>query len=97
MFAIKIIEAGSEPELEGRFIEEYDVTSLDHKGAGRLRTTLDQRLALRFCCHGHALQFYIQDSPTVPFRTDGKPNRPLTAYTVEIASVPDLEVSGCVH
>jgi hypothetical protein len=31
-----------------------------------------------------ALDYYFTTSKTVPRRPDGRPNRPLTAYTIEI-------------
>jgi hypothetical protein len=35
-----------------------------------------------------AMEFLNTQSCTVPFRDDGKPNRPLTAFTVELVPMP---------
>ena len=39
---------------------------------------------MRFVSIAEAMEYWRTVSTTVPFRPDGKPNRPLTAYTVEI-------------
>lgn len=45
--------------------------------------------ALRFETFKEALAFWGQPSTVVPVRPDGAPNRPLTAFTVEIVSIDD--------
>lgn len=48
--------------------------------------------ARRFPDAGAALTYWKRPSTVHPVRsTDGKPNRPLTAYTVELVTVPDAE------
>ena len=50
--------------------------------------TTDTRKAMAFQCATDAWAFWHQQSRRTPLRPDGKPNRPLTAYTVDIR---DLE------
>jgi hypothetical protein len=57
-------------------------------GRGETVFTDDPDDALQFDDSGAAFVFYRQQSKTVPLREDGRPNRPLTAFTVEIAPVP---------
>lgn len=56
-------------------------------GRGFLTVTTDQRCAKRFSSGREALEYWRTQSKTVPLRPDGKPNRPLTAYTIEIKQV----------
>lgn len=47
--------------------------------------------AMRFPSVSEAFDFWRQRSKTVPNRPDGKPNRPLTAVSVEIIKVEEEE------
>lgn len=40
--------------------------------------------AITFTSYAEAMEFWRQPSTVKPRRPDGKPNRPLTAYTVEV-------------
>jgi hypothetical protein len=51
--------------------------------------TTDIKAAQRFKDAGEALEFWRQVDKKVPVRSDGKPNRPLTMFTVEIVTVDD--------
>ena len=46
---------------------------------------------MRFATRGDAMNFWRAPSKTRPTRMDGKPNRPLTALTVEIEDAPTQE------
>lgn len=52
-------------------------------GYGRIRFTQDRARAKRFPSVIEALDYWKRPSTVRPLRDDGKPNRPLTAYTVE--------------
>jgi len=69
----------------GRFIRAYDVDA--HGGRGSVEFTTDPREAIRFASASLAMEAWRTQSKRVPLRDDGKPNRPLTAYTVEIEQV----------
>lgn len=66
----------------GKWIESYDPDA--HDGRGDLRVTANREKALRFSSPGDAMRFWKQQSKKQPLRTDGQPNRPLTAWTVGI-------------
>lgn len=66
---------------------------------GRGETVFTDRIheALTFLSPMEAMQFWQQQSLAVPLRPDGKPNRPLTAFTCEIAPkevAEELESDG---
>jgi hypothetical protein len=70
---------------EGTYVQEYDPDAFS--GMGELTATHDLQKAKRFASAGEAMEFYRQQSKSHPLRNDGKPNRPLTAYTVSIESI----------
>lgn len=91
--AIRILRAadGSPTALAGFLVREYDPD--EHEGIGRLAVTLVPEEALRFENAAEALREYRRISKVRPLRPDGLPNRPMTAYTVEIHSLPER----CLH
>lgn len=70
----------------GKYVMEFDplYRGNSDRGRGLLLTTDDITQAKRFKNGIEAFEFWRQQSPTVPLRTDGKPNRPLTAFTVSM-------------
>ena len=82
---IKIFgDAGCNPtEHDGRYLKTF-VPDVDEWGRGDLTTTPERREAMQFSCFQAAFEFWRQTSTVRPLRPDGKPNRPLTAYNVEI-------------
>jgi hypothetical protein len=86
-FRIKIIGCGSgEPtEFDGKWLSEYDPEKQGYDSAGRpmiahLKAVSDPAKALGFDDPKDALELWRKTDGTRP---DGKPNRPLTAFTVE--------------
>jgi hypothetical protein len=74
----------------GRYVRRYDPDA--HNGLGEVWTAAEPVDALQFATGVAAAEFYRQASKVKPVRGDGRPNRPLTAFTV---SVYDWEkVSG---
>jgi hypothetical protein len=63
------------------WVHSYEDTAC---GRGSVLFTLKPAAAKSFPGPSEALEFWRTQSKTVPMRPDGKPNRPLTAYTVEI-------------
>lgn len=53
----------------------------DNGGCGWVETTRDIKKALRLKDIGAALTVWKMQSERIPLRADGKPNRPLTAYS----------------
>lgn len=57
-------------------------------GIGKVDFTGDPAKAIRFPDAVAAWEFWRQQSKVAPFRDDGKPNRPLTEYTITIENEP---------
>lgn len=68
--------------VDGQYLVECDVDARDGRGA--VLATEDPAKARRFADVGEAMDYWRRVSTVLPLRPDGKPNRPLTAYTVEI-------------
>jgi hypothetical protein len=76
------IEGAAPSEHEGRYVSKYDPNA--HGGQGQVWTCAEPGDALQFPDHASAAEFYRQVSTVRPVRKDGRPNRPLTAFTVTI-------------
>jgi hypothetical protein len=73
--------------VAGEFVKTFDPDAAD--GRGLLATTDTPGHAKRFETAAEAWEFWRQTSRTHPVRlTDGKPNRPMTAFTVSIEDAP---------
>lgn len=86
---------GQPTAYDGQFLVEYD-PSRDgaEPGTGRpmlahIVTTPDLDKATRWEA-GQALEVWRAVDSRNPVRPDGKPNRPLTAFSVEIAAPEDV-------
>lgn len=66
-----------------QYLEWFDFDFAN--GLGRGQFTRDRTKALTFASPAKAMEFWKTISSVRPFRPDGKPNRPLTALTVEVA------------
>lgn len=90
-YALKVLDEGnvvgvaSGAEPPGQYIKAFDPEA--YEGRGSADGTFDKREALTFATTDEALNFWRQQSKTRPFREDGKPNRPLTAFSIEIVPV----------
>lgn len=74
---------GIATEHDGRWLKEYDPTAGKH---GRIVSTSDAKEAKRFASHADGWEEYRRSHG---FRTtDGKPNRPLTAWSISIEPLP---------
>lgn len=72
----------------GHYVKTYQASG--GNGHGFIETTDNITKALHFPDRGAALECWRAVSTTHPTRPgDGKPNRPLTAFTVEIVKVPE--------
>jgi hypothetical protein len=79
---------GVPTEFDGKYLVEYEVPAMDFQGnyhGGKLITTADISKARRFQSAAEALELWRTECGVRP---DGKPNRPLTAYTIEVSHVP---------
>jgi hypothetical protein len=89
MQIVSLIQGGATP-FDGQFLVEYDPDRADTAPDGspmlaRILTTPALGAAKRWPSHMEALAEWKRESTRWPRRADGKPNRPLTAFTVEIA------------
>lgn len=57
-------------------------------GRGDDRWTSDVKKAKRFETFADAMACWKAQSTLVPFRPDGEPNRPMTAYSVTVEKLP---------
>lgn len=82
MKIIEIIEPGFPEKNGGKYVESFDPEFMN--GLGRVYSTDDIEKAKTFDDFGQAFEFWKTQSKTKPTRPDGKPNRPMTALTIEI-------------
>jgi hypothetical protein len=78
---------GQPTEYDGTWIRDYAPSSRRHGGLDGLRVTRDPGEAKRFFSSGLAASFWRQEHG---LRPDGKPNRPLTAFTVCIERLGEI-------
>ena len=81
---VRFIEGadGRSTPLDGLWLKSFDPDV--GGGRGHVAGTPKREDALRFANKGEAWEFWRQVSRSVPLRPDGNPNRPLTAFTIEI-------------
>ena len=78
---MRIIGVAGEDTFPGAvYLEAYDVDAFGGRGHSALTT--DPTKALMFADPGDVLQAWREQSTVRPLRPDGKPNRPLTSYTI---------------
>ena len=65
-----------------------------HDGLGYANFTDDFAEALHFRDVGKAMEFWRTRSKSRPLRADGRPNRPLTSFTVEVARLTDARFAA---
>lgn len=70
------------------FDPDWQPPGYDGPQVGRATFTSDPAEALQFTDVAAAMDFWKKPSTRRPLRSDGKPNRPLTAYTVEVRPAP---------
>lgn len=75
------------PSPVGKFLKDFDPDA--YGGAGLATWTDDQAQAKQFFSAADAMLEWKRQSTVQPLRADGKPNRPLTAYSVTLASYTD--------
>lgn len=86
-WVIRVIEAadGRKSEYDGQYVRTFDP---DYGGGlGRVWTTEKIEDAILYKTFAEAAEAWKAQSKVRPLRPDGKPNRPMTAFTVEIFRV----------
>lgn len=72
--------------LDGPYLKSYDPEASG--GIGHVIWTTDPDRARRFESREEAMRLLQAIPRSRPLRPDGKPNRPLTAFTVSIEEAP---------
>lgn len=91
MTAAVIVNAGAailgpaDPHI-GEYLAAYDPDA--HDGRGRVTWTADPAQAMVFASGVDAWTCWRSTSTVQPLRPDGRPNRPLTAYTISVVAAP---------
>lgn len=88
MKVIKLIayEPTGEQLPDPSYLRHYDPEA--HDGQGDMTYTSDPHLAMKFSSLHDAFACYQRQSKTRPTRNDGRPNKPLTAFTISVENVP---------
>lgn len=91
MYAIKILHLTGSSTMPfrrgnvGRWVLDADPDAMD--GQGMVDFTILPSRAKKFASAAAAVEFWQTQSTVKPLREDGKPNCPLTAFTVEVISL----------
>lgn len=72
---------------EGQYLKSYDPEA--HGGRGDAEFTTDRSRAMVFADVGEALELWKAVPKRRPLREDGKPNRPLTAFSMVTEAADD--------
>lgn len=82
---IRIVESPL-GQVDGMYLRFYSPDG--GSGRGVIGVTSDASQALRFTDTADAFECWRSISATHPQQSDGKPNRPLTAFTIEMIKAP---------
>jgi hypothetical protein len=70
---------------ENEWLKNFDHEAFNGQGHGVFTDRIEH--ALRFAAKNAPLAFWNKQSTVRPLRPDGRPNKPLTALTVEIEEI----------
>lgn len=85
-FAIYVHEVASTGQPINRWLKSYDADGHDGQGAVEFADTFAE--AQHFGAIAKALELSMTVPKSRPVRMDGRPNRPLRAFTIEIRRSP---------
>lgn len=85
----RVAELGGPDIPEGAWLASFDPEL--HDGVGGATWTLDQAEAMQFVDSAAAMACWMTQSTTVPTRPDGRPNRPLSAFSITCERIPDQQ------
>lgn len=71
--------------MTGMYLRSIDVDAFD--GRGDALFTPDKDRAMRFADLAEAFECWKRQSKVRPLRADGKPNRPLSAFSITFVTV----------
>jgi hypothetical protein len=75
---------GMPTDADGSYIADYDAES------DKLTVNPNIEYAKKFADLTEAMELWKTTSPTQPVRDDGKPNRPLTVYNIEVTEYQEV-------
>lgn len=78
--------ADGRPKFNGQFLVAYDPEALG--GMGSFVWSSDVSQAMQFSDAGEAFKLWTSIPVSRPVRPDGKPNKPLTAFTISVEDAP---------
>jgi len=76
----QVVRPSGDPVPPGSYLKSFNVEA--HDGQGTADFTDDPNEALHFDSFSEAMDAWMRQSKTRPLRADGRPNRPLTAFTM---------------
>lgn len=83
----RILKKTARSRFRPSYLKAYDPEAYD--GMGEATSTFDLAEAARFATFSDALACYRTVPANRPTRPDGRPNRPLTAFTVAFREVSE--------
>jgi hypothetical protein len=87
MVGIFVLHLAADGVPVNQWVRSSDVNA--YNGRGDVQLTHDPSKAWRFADAVAAMAYWQRPSTVRPFRPDGKPNRPLTAFSVSVQPLPD--------
>ncbi len=82
IYVIRALSLASDNSPIDGFVRHFDPDA--HDGQGFVEFTRDPLDAIQFSTAPEAMALWKMQSNLKPIREDGKPNRPLTAFNVQI-------------
>lgn len=87
LFVMRLSAIADFTSENGRYLSKYEVDA--QNGRGYIETTRDIDKAMKFENLEEIFEIWKKQSTVRPFRPDGKPNRPLTAYSMSPEMIND--------
>lgn len=81
-WAMVLVAYGDMVLKEGTYLKDFDNDVRAEYPSGAVNATDDTALAMRFNSPGDVFAAWNSQSKTCPLRPDGRPNKPLTAFTI---------------
>lgn len=80
-----VIDSNNAGVIDGEYLKSYDPEA--HDGLGDATFTQDKGKALVFVDNREAIAFVMKVPKARPLRADGRPNRPILVFSLEIEQV----------
>lgn len=90
-FVMEVVEMFGDEPVVAQYVEAFDVEAFGGIGVVFLTSRIEH--ALQFDSAADVMAAWTTQSLLRPLRADGKPNRPLTAYTIAVREVAVMDPS----